>query len=206
MYVWVLTVHDVIQTWTKWRHNLQESNKGRVAVEFLWWFFLLKWLVCWSLCANPPCWWSDVWVMLKNLERADRKKHCNLLLWLGGTVKTSIAILWPLRKTRGVALTRKSWSWRCTAKDSYINDTMMAVWTVYATWGIATRLCELTELCEGSVECTELLKTNDRILLSLGTFVHVLSEHSVLSVLFFLYFDCISFPWMQKKASASNWP
>ena len=91
MYVWVLTVHDVIQMWTKWRHNLQESNKGRVAVEFLWWFFLLKWLVCWSLCANPPCWWSDVWVMLKNLERADRKKHCNLLLWLRGTVKTQIA-------------------------------------------------------------------------------------------------------------------
>ena len=61
------------------------------------------------------------------------------------------------------------------------------------------RLCELTELCEGCVECTELLKANDHILLSLGTFVHVLSEHSVLCLVFFLYFDCISSPRMQKK-------
>ena len=105
-------------------------------------------------------------------------------LRLGGTVKTSVAILRPLQKTRGLVLTRKSWSWRCTAKDSYTNDTTMAVWTVYATWGIAMRLCELTELCEGSVECTELLKANDHVLLSLGTFVHVLSEHSVLWLVF----------------------
>ena len=45
-------------------------------------------------------------------------------------------------------------------------------------------MCELTELCEGCVECAVLLKANDRILLSLGTFVHVLSEHSVLYLVF----------------------
>ena len=54
------------------------------------------------------------------------------------------------------------------------------------------RLRELTELCEGCVnvrgcvECNELLKANDRVLLTLGTFVHVLSEHSVLCLVFFL--------------------
>ena len=36
-----------------------------------------------------------------------------------------ILALQPLRKTRGLALARKSW--RCTAKDSYIHDTTMAV-------------------------------------------------------------------------------
>ena len=54
------------------------------------------------------------------------------------------------------------------------------------------------------MECTELLKANDRVLLTLGTFVHVLSEHSVLCLVFFLYFDCISFPTMQKKAVATK--
>ena len=61
-----------------------------------------------------------------SLERADRKKQQLTLLLVGGTVKTSVVILRPLQKTRGLALTRKSWSWKCTAKDSYINDTTMA--------------------------------------------------------------------------------
>ena len=67
------------------------------------------------------------------------------------------------------------------------------------------RLCGLTELCEGCVECTELLKVSDCVLLTLGTFVHVLilSDHSVLCLVF-LYFDSISFPRMQKKAVAAN--
>ena len=34
-----------------------------------------------------------------------------------------ILALQPLQKTHGLALTRKSLSWRCTAKDLYINDT-----------------------------------------------------------------------------------
>ena len=50
-----------------------------------------------------------------------------------------------------------------------------------------------------------LLKVNDRVLLTLGTFVHVLrfSEHSVLHLVF-LYIDSISFPRMQKKLVAAN--
>ena len=63
-----------------------------------------------------------------NLERTDRKKQQLTVLLVGGAVKMSIAILRPLGKIRGLALTRKSWSWRCTAKDSYINDTTMTVW------------------------------------------------------------------------------
>ena len=42
----------------------------------------------------------------------------------------------------------------------------------------------IRELCDGCVEHTELLKVNDRVLLSLGTFAHVLSEHSVLYLAF----------------------
>ena len=33
----------------------------------------------------------------------------------------SYCVLRPLQKTRGLTLTIKSWSWRCTAKDLYIN-------------------------------------------------------------------------------------
>ena len=49
----------------------------------------------------------------------------------------------------------------------------------------ATELCEGCVNVRGCVECTELLKANDRVLLTLGTFVHVLSEHSVLCLVFF---------------------
>ena len=58
-------------------------------------------------------------------SRKSRSKQT--VLRFGGTVKTSIAILRPLRKIHGLVLTRKSWSWRCTVKDSYINDTTMAM-------------------------------------------------------------------------------
>ena len=60
-------------------------------------------------------------------------------------------------------------------------------------------MCELTELCEGCVECAELLKANDCVLLSLGTFVHVLSEHSVFVSCFFCTLtEC------RKKAVTTN--
>ena len=141
--------------------------------------------------------------------KSQKSRSKETVLRLGSTVKMSVAtcILRPLRKTCGLAQTRKSWSWRCTAKDSYINDTTMAMWTIYATWGITTRLCELTELCEGCVECTELLKANDHVLLSLGTFVHVLSEHSVLCLVFsvlWLYF--FSKNAEKKLLPLRNWP
>ena len=187
MYVWVLTVHGVIRTWTKLRHNFNRPRKSCCeGVSPL--TFSLKVTGMLIFVCYPPCWWSDLGVMLKISvkSRKSRSKETALtllLVRLGGAVKTSVATLRPLRKTRGLALTRKSWSWRCTAKDSlqritqcyskYINDTTMAVWTVYATRGIATRLRELTELCEGCVnvrgcvECTELLKANDRVLLTL---------------------------------------
>ena len=161
MYVWVLTVHGVIQTWTKWHHNLQESTKKELWVSPL--TFSLKVTGMLIFCTNLPCWWSDLGVMLKisvKSRKGRSKETATYHYSSGGAVKTSVAtcVLQPLQKTHSLALTRKSWTWRCTAKDSYINDTTMAVWTVYATWGIATRLCELTELCEGCVECTELLK------------------------------------------------
>ena len=47
------------------------------------------------------------------------------------------------------------------------------------------RLCELTELCEGCVKCAELLKANDRVLLSLERLYMFLGEHSVLYLVFF---------------------
>ena len=64
---------------------------------------------------------------MKISVKSRKSRNSNLVLRLRGAVKTSVAILRLLQKTRNLALTRKSCSWRRTAKDSYINDTTMAV-------------------------------------------------------------------------------
>ena len=42
-------------------------------------------------------------------------------------MKTSVAVLWPQWKTHGLALTRKSWICKCTAKDLYLLQRITAI-------------------------------------------------------------------------------
>ena len=142
----------------------------------------------------------------ENFSKEQNERNSNLVLWLGGTVKMSVAILRPLRKTRGLALTRKSllelevysegfiYKWYydgCVNHLRHMGDSheaacvnlrscVRAVWNVPCCWKRMIASCWALER------------------------LYMFLVNTQFCILFFLYFDCISFQECRKKAVTTN--
>ena len=78
----------------------------------------------------------------------------------------------------------------CVNRLCHMGDSHKAVWNYGAVWG----LCGMYWVAESEWSRPALER------------LYMFLVNAQFCVLLFLYFDCISFPRMQKKAVATNWP